>query len=261
MKKQQNNWFTIEKIDNSTFAISEYKHWEHMHSYLLIGSENALLIDTGLGLENIKDEIAKLTNLPVKVATTHVHWDHIGGHSLFNEIYVHENEVNWLKNGIPLPLDIIRQNVSKKIEGSELPENFDINKYHVYTGNPTRILKDEDLIDIGNRSIKVIHTPGHSPGHICFYEESRGNLFSGDLIYLGKLDMFYPSTDPVLFKQSIEKIHKLSNLIKILPAHHSLNVSVEIVAKIKTAFDNIEKKNQLKHGTGILDFANFQIHL
>lgn len=58
-----NDWFTIEKIYDSTFAISEYKHWEQVHSYLLIGENTALLIDTGLGIENIKNEVDKLTNL------------------------------------------------------------------------------------------------------------------------------------------------------------------------------------------------------
>lgn len=49
-----NEWFTIGKIDNTTFSISEYKHWEQTHSYLLIGEKKALLIDTGLGVSNIK---------------------------------------------------------------------------------------------------------------------------------------------------------------------------------------------------------------
>ncbi len=80
------DWFTIEKIDNNTYAISEYGHWEKMHSYLLIGKTYALLIDTGLGIGNIKKEVDLLTDLPVKVVTTHVHWDHIGGHSLFGDI-------------------------------------------------------------------------------------------------------------------------------------------------------------------------------
>ena len=46
------NWFTIEKIDD-TFAISEYKHFGEIHSYLLLGNKKALLIDTGLGIANI----------------------------------------------------------------------------------------------------------------------------------------------------------------------------------------------------------------
>ena len=102
------DWFTIEKIDNNTYAISEYGHWEKMHSYLLIGKTYALLIDTGLGIGNIKKEVDLLTDLPVKVVTTHVHWDHIGGHSLFSDISVHTDDAKWLKSGIPIPINIIK---------------------------------------------------------------------------------------------------------------------------------------------------------
>ena len=48
------DWFTVETIDKCTFAISEYKHWEETHCYLICGAEKAVLIDTGLGIGNIK---------------------------------------------------------------------------------------------------------------------------------------------------------------------------------------------------------------
>ena len=47
------DWFTVEKIDEDTYAISEYQHWEETHCYLLCGTKRALLIDTGLGVANI----------------------------------------------------------------------------------------------------------------------------------------------------------------------------------------------------------------
>lgn len=57
------DWFTVEKIDNNTFAISEYKHWEETHCYLLCGNEKAILIDTGLGVENIKEITDDIVNI------------------------------------------------------------------------------------------------------------------------------------------------------------------------------------------------------
>ena len=174
---EMSDWFTIEKIDNNTYAISEYGHWEKVHSYLLIGKTYALLIDTGLGIGNIKKEVDLLTDLPVKVVTTHVHWDHIGGHSLFNDISVHIDDAEWLKGGIPIRINMIKNNVIKEPFSKIPPKEFDINKYNVYTGNPTKLLVDNDIIDIGSRKIKVLHTPGHSPGHICLLDEDRGYLF------------------------------------------------------------------------------------
>ena len=256
-----NNWFTIEKIDETTFAISEYGHWEKMHSYILFGTENALLIDTGLGIGNIKNIVDKLTKLPVIVVTTHAHWDHIGGHDLFDNICVHEEDANWLRNGLPIPLNIIKNNIMKEAFTINPPEEFNINDYTVYKGEPTKLLKDNDIIDIGSREIKVLHTPGHSPGHICLFEEEKGYLYSGDLIYQGTLYANYPSTNPLHFKQSIDKLSNLKNITKILPAHNDIDISLNILQKLRHAFSSIDKDNLLVHGSGIFEFGNFKISL
>lgn len=255
------NWFTIEKIDVETYAISEYGHWEKVHSYLLIGKTSALLIDTGLGIGNIKKEVEKLTELPVTVVTTHVHWDHIGGHGLFNDIYVHKDDAEWLKNGIGIPLSVIKKSVMAEPFSKNLPAEFNIENYTIYTGQPAKILSDNDIIDIGLRKIRVIHTPGHSPGHICLFEEEKGYLYTGDLVYKGTLYAFYPSTDPILFKQSIDKISCLKGITKLLPAHNKLNVQVSLIDSIKNAFKDIEDKDMLKQGSGLFDFGEFKIQI
>lgn len=94
-------WFTIETIDEDTHAISEYRHWEETHSYLLEGDERALLIDTGLGIRDISAEVGRLTDKPVTAVATHVHWDHIGGHRHYPDFYAHEDEPGWLSGGFP----------------------------------------------------------------------------------------------------------------------------------------------------------------
>ncbi|MBB6716079.1 MBL fold metallo-hydrolase [Clostridium gasigenes] len=255
------NWFTIEKIDDMTFAISEYGHWEKVHSYLLIGTKYALLIDTGLGIGNIKNEVDKLTSLPVKVITTHCHWDHIGGHKYFKDIYIHEDDAEWLKRGLPIPIEVIRNSIVKEPFSKETPKKFDIKKYTVYKDESTKILKDNYIIDIGSRKVRVLHTPGHSPGHICLFEEEKGYLYTGDLIYLGTLYAFYPSTNPIEFKKSIEKICCLNNITKILPGHNELDLKLDIIRQIQNSFILIEKNNLLEHGSGTFDFGDFKIQL
>lgn len=108
-----NNWFTIEQIDRDTFSISEYKHWEETHCYLLCGEKYAILIDTGLGVSNIRKIVDSLTKLPVMTVTTHVHWDHIGGHKYFDNIAVHEAEKEWLSVRFPIPLQIVKNNLTR----------------------------------------------------------------------------------------------------------------------------------------------------
>ncbi|WP_333888178.1 MBL fold metallo-hydrolase [Clostridium sp.] len=165
-------WFTIEKIDDSTYSISEYGHWEKVHSYLIIGEKSACLIDTGLGIGNIKEVTDSLTSLPIKVITTHVHWDHIGGHKYYEDIYVHKGDSTWLEEGIPIPLNVIKNYVIKPPITKPFPKNFDINKYTIYKGKASHVIEDGYVVSLGNRELQIIYTPGHSPGHVCIHDKS-----------------------------------------------------------------------------------------
>ncbi len=254
-------WFTIKRIDNTTIAISEYGHWEKVHSYLIIGSNSAALIDTGLGIGNIKEVVDELTNLPIKVITTHVHWDHIGGHKHFKDIYVHEEDSKWLEEGLPISLEQVKRNLLQQPFSQKPPNDFNIDQYSVYKGEQTVKLKDKDVIDLGNRKLQIIHTPGHSPGHICIYEKETGYIFTGDLIYKGMLYAFFPSTDPIKYKESIDKLRNLENIQTVLPGHNELIISKDIVIQIGEAFELIERNGLLKHGTGVHKFINFSIKL
>lgn len=251
-------WFTVEKIEEDTFSISEYKHWEETHCYLLCGTKSALLIDTGLGVANIKSVVDELTSLPVQVVTTHAHWDHIGGHKYFENIAVHESEREWLCGKFPIPLQVVKRNLI--CESCDFPKEFELDKYEIFSGNPTRILHDGENVDLGNRQVTVIHTPGHSPGHCCFYEEERKNLYSGDLIYKGCLYAFYPTTDPQLFFQSVEKVRRLE-ISRVLPGHHQLDIPAGIIEEIENAFASLDKSGKLVQGQGVFDFGEFQIHI
>ena len=110
-EKPMDVWFTIDQVDESTYIISEYRHWEETHCYLLIGNDQALLIDTGLGVYNISDPVRKLTNKPVAAVATHIHWDHIGSHKYFLDFYAHEAELNWLNCGFPLPVQAVKNTI------------------------------------------------------------------------------------------------------------------------------------------------------
>ena len=207
-------WIDTEKIDNETYVISEYRHWEETHCYLLNGTKRSLLIDTGLGISNIYDEVKRLTEKSVTAVVTHVHWDHIGGLKCFPEFGVHSSKV----------------------------------------------LGDHDIIDIGGRRIEVIHTPGHSPGHMCFWEKERGYLFTGDLIYKGMLYADYPSTDPEAYLASLEKVEPLS-VKKLFPGHHSMDIHPEIMSRMRKEFSRLKKEGRLCHGSGIYEFDDWSVKL
>ena len=252
------NWFTVEEIDRDTYAISEYRHWEETHCYLLCGEQRAVLIDTGLGVSNIREVVESLTALPVTVLTTHVHWDHIGGHRYFETTAVHEAETDWLSGRFPLPLPVVKQNLMAG--PCDFPPDFSLDEYEIFQGVPAQILRDGAQIHFGDRTLNVIHTPGHSPGHCCFYEPDRKYLFSGDLIYNGCLDAFYPTTDPAAFYRPVRKVQSLE-ISRLFPGHHALDVSPGIVSRISGAFAGLSSGGLLHQGAGMFDFGDFQIHI
>lgn len=254
-------WFTISKIDADTYAISEPGHWERCISYLVLGTRSVALIDTGLGIGNIRRITDSLTELPVKVLTTHVHWDHIGGHGLYDEIYVHEAEKAWLVEGVPLPLSQIRSDLIREPFTKPVPPQFAPDSYTPFIGQPTGLLQDGGVIDLGGRQLLALHTPGHSPGHLCFLDTARGYLFTGDLLYQGTLYAFYPSTDPVAYAASIARLAKLPFISRLLPGHNELDIPLDLLDQANKALQVLQQAGQLRHGSGLHNFGLLQIKL
>lgn len=153
-RHKMNDWFTIDKIDADTYIISEYRHWEETHCYLLNGAQRSLLIDTGLGICNISGVVSGLTEKPVTAVATHIHWDHIGGHKYYPDFYAHEAELDWLNGGFPQPLEMIKEYV---VDRCELPDAFNINAYQFFQGKPTKVLYGGEHIDLGGRIVEVLH--------------------------------------------------------------------------------------------------------
>lgn len=255
MAMTRNDWFTIDRVDEGTYILSEYRHWEETHCYLLLGEERALLIDTGLGICDISGVVRELTDKPVTAVATHVHWDHIGGHKYFPDFYAHSAELAWLTGQFPLPLAAVRAMV---LDRCDVPGGFDGNTYQIFQGTPTRLLADGDMIDLGGRSVRVLHTPGHAPGHLCFWEGERGYLFTGDLAYRGTLFANYPSTDPAAYLDSLEKIAVLP-AERIFPGHHSLDIRPEILIRMRDALRALKAQGKLCHGSGRFDFGDWGV--
>lgn len=260
MSEVKDSWFTVKKIDDKTFAISEYGHWEKVHSYLLIGEEKAALIDTGLGIDNIKRITDQLTDLPIIVLTTHVHWDHIGSHGEYENIYVHKDEEDWLVNGIKgLPIEQIRKDVRRDIT-VPTPKSFNPETHTPFKGVPTGLLNDGDEMKIGNRTLTIIHTPGHSPGHISIFDNSKGYLFTGDLLYdETPVYAFFPTTDPVKLVQSLKKITDIPNVSTIYGGHNTVGLPSSLLIEVKNAVKELGEKELVRFGTGVHKFKGFSV--
>ncbi len=252
------DWFTVENCTDGVFALSEYRHPEKAHSYLVSGRERAALIDTGLGIADISAVVARLNSLPVTVLTTHAHWDHTGGHRYFHDIAAHRLEVPWLSGSYPLPRAAVLGQLT--VASAELPADFSAADYRIYDGGVSRALEDGDTVELGGRRLLAVHTPGHSPGHLCFFEPDLGLLFSGDLVYAGCLYAFFPTTDPAAYADSLEKLSLLP-VQRVFPAHNSLDVTPSLIARERDAFAQLRRDGALRHGAGCFDFGDFSVKL
>ena len=174
------------------------------NNYLIIDeiSKEAALIDCSFMDEQILIELKKQNATLKYVLLTHGHFDHIGGlNDLPNEVKVlmHSSDMEWI-NEVNTYLPMIGMST------------MDIPKIDEY-------IRDNDIIKLGNHEIRVIHTPGHTQGGVCFYTE--GNLFSGDTIFresVGRCDL--PGGDFDQIVESIEnKIFTLPDDTVIYPGH------------------------------------------
>lgn len=86
------------------------------------------------------------------------------------------------------------------------------------------------------------------------------NYFPVSLIYAGCLYAFYPTTDPIAFRASIQHVKTL-HVKRLLPAHYALDIPVSLIDEIDEGFTMIEAKGLLKQGSGQFDFEHFSIHI
>ncbi len=133
-------------------------------------TKKALIIDPGDEAQRILQLIEQEGLEPKMLVNTHGHFDHVGGNS---EIVERTGiEFCMHKEDLPLLKQASRQAASYGLPAVESPA-------------PTRFLQNGDLLEIGDLSFEVIHTPGHSPGGICLY--GQGHLFSGDTLFAGSI--------------------------------------------------------------------------
>ena len=142
--------------------------------------------------------------IPDKLILTHSHWDHTAETSLFKKkfnlpVYIHESDVGNLEtpgsDGLPCWISI---------EGVK----------------PDVLLKEGDIVSVGDLNFEVIHTPGHTPGGICLHCKEQHTLISGDTLFQGTIgNLSFPTARPHLMWKSLEKLAQLPPQTKVYPGH------------------------------------------
>jgi glyoxylase-like metal-dependent hydrolase (beta-lactamase superfamily II) len=216
-------WFTVGEVGEGVLRITE-PHASPLiraNLYLVRGRDHDLLVDSGLGIASLREELSELFERPVVAVATHRHYDHVGGIHEFAQIVIHRedaaavNEKHQFGSLITATYDpgYVAMLTASGYEAPEvlidaLPyEGYDPATYEVVPVAPTRVVEEGDLVTTGDRSFEVLHLPGHTPGEIGLWEAETGTLFSGDCVYeSGDLLDEMPESNIADYVRSMERL-------------------------------------------------------
>lgn len=223
MLKIAERWFERRVLGGGITHLIE----PHVHPFLrcniwhIRGRHADLLIDTGLGVASLKDEIEDLVDKPVIAAATHIHYDHVGSLHEFEHRLVHHAEAGrmvdyhefaWLRmRDFPSEYqsELIMDGFDEALVNAAPDAAFRLDDYFVQSTTVTRVLDEADVVDLGNRHFEVLHLPGHSPGSIGLFEHETGTLFSGDALYDGLLLDQLPDSDIEAYINTMKRLRDL----------------------------------------------------
>ena len=227
-------WYSVYRLDPRTLVIYEDGQFDENVSYLVMGSKRAALIDTGDNLGDIRELVRKLTTLPVFVVNTHRHMDHIGGNYLYDEVWAYDHRASReaAALGVPhsLAKDIIQPgSFRKEVPAPFYPDSFCIPPYRV-----THWIADGEKIDLGDRTLEAIHTPGHAPDHLMFLEKETGYFWAGDNFYTGCVYTHLHWGDLDVFIDTYEKriLPRLGEVKLLLPSHNDPCARLEVLKEM-----------------------------
>jgi glyoxylase-like metal-dependent hydrolase (beta-lactamase superfamily II) len=232
------SWFEVYRVAPSVYAIYEPHQSEETISYLISGTVASLLFDTGMGIGDLKKVVGELTQLPVVVLNSHTHNDHVGDNWQFEKVYA-------------IDTDFTRQNARGSREDAQaelepgqicgnLPAGFDAKAYATKPWKITRYLHDRELIELGERKLEVIATPGHTPDAVSLFDRNNGLLFTGDTYYPARIWLFRPETDLTAYDASIRRLSALAPKVKVVLGAHNIPVAdPSVLPRLVTAFEKV----------------------
>jgi hydroxyacylglutathione hydrolase len=202
------DYWAVQNIDANTYAIGEPRYYQVNYAYLIVGTRRALLFDAGSGTRDITGVVTSLTHLPVTVMPSHLHFDHTGGIAPFTSVAL-------------IDLPDTRADVTN---GKFTPNRYEylgmIDRLVPPTFRVTEWVKPGTTMDLGGRTLRVIHVPGHTHSSVALYDATTHQLFAGDFIYPTTLYAFLPGASLAEYRATTQELlATLPSDVKIWTAH------------------------------------------
>ena len=224
------SWFEVYRVEPGVFAIAEPYQFQEVISYLIVGSNSALLFDTGLGIGRISAVVGKLTSLPVRVLNSHTHFDHVGGNADFDQVlavntdYTKAHAAGAAAGSIApgtadesLASQLAPAALCRPLPTGVTPESYAIRPFTI-----TGWVEDGDTVALGDRTLEIVSAPGHTPDALALLDRKNGLLWTGDSFYEGPIWLFVPETDLAAYAATTERLARLApDLRRVLPAHNT----------------------------------------
>ena len=186
----QDDEVVFRKLDDHTWIGNGHRLYNES-LYLVEGNKSAVLIDAGVRIPELDKIVAKITSKPVTMILTHGHGDHVGGAGPFPEVWV-----------------------------SPADEQMFLSNLRGYQGKTVH-LTDGQVIDLGDRKLEVMFTPGHTAGSVTFFDKANHYGFSGDAFGSTNLLVFTYLSNVVASAAKVEKYIKENNIKFLFPGHYS----------------------------------------
>jgi len=232
-------WFEVYKVASGVFAIYEPHQAEETISYLIVGTKQALLFDTGMGIADIHKVVRQLTSRPIVVLNSHTHNDHVGGNSLFP--FVFGMDTAFTRANAKGSRDATQEEIAPGMICGELPKGFNPKIYATKPWHISLFVHDGFKISLGHdHDIEIIATPGHTPDSISLLDHSNGLLFTGDTYYPGPIWLFRPETNLDAYVASVKKLAALAPQVKLVLGAHNVPVAdPSILPKLVDAIEDV----------------------
>lgn len=195
--------------------------------YFLVNGQECLIIDPADDASFILEEMQRQQLQLVGMLATHGHFDHVMA-------------TGEIQQSINIPLHIHGEDQFLIDRLAQTAEYFLGYRPIILPIKKTENLNIENSLKIENWKLKIIHTPGHTPGSSCFYIEEESALFTGDTLFkegIGRTDLSYSSKDDL--KKSLKKIFKLPRETIIYPGHGEDTILEDAINTLYTIINQL----------------------